>query len=269
MEKIKYVAYTRVSTKKQGRSGLGLKGQLDLIEYHSQYGEIIAKFKEVYTGTELSGCVELWKAIDMAKKNNAKLILARSDRFRNAKEALDILDKLGEGNLVCCDIPEANRFTFTIFFAIAELAALNLSIGTKSALKQSRLKGIKSGRANPKYGLSNPNHNQIMMEAAVRQAKTKNETKIYAPDTMALAKVLLRNIPDLALHNTPEPLFFLNWRKKLVMLSITQKKQIVSDIQTFYSELYGNTVIDVVWLNNRINAFFKTIENYNKFHYVN
>lgn len=269
MGKTKYCSYVRVSTQQQGRSGLGLEAQKALINFYTLSGEIIAEFQEVYTGTELSGCVELWKAIEFAKSHGAKLILAKSDRFRNVKEALDILDMMGEGNLICCDIPNADRFTYTIFFAIAEREALNTSIRTKAALKQAQLKGIKSGRANANYGLSNPNHNQIMMEAAVKQAKTKNETKIYAPDTMALAKVLLRNIPSLALHNTPEPLFFLNWRKKLVMLSITQKKQIVSDIQAFYSELYGNTVIDVVWLNNRINAFFKTIENYNKFHCIN
>jgi len=92
MNQIKYVAYTRVSTQKQGRSGLGLDAQKAIIEFYSQNGDTIAEFQEVYTGTDLQGCSELWKAIDFAKANKAKLILAKSDRFRNVKEALEILE---------------------------------------------------------------------------------------------------------------------------------------------------------------------------------
>lgn len=133
--KMKYVKYLRVSTTKQEHTGLGLDEQSDVIDYFVRGGEIIATFVETYTGTSLRRCAELQKAIDFCKANQAKLIMYKSDRFRNVREALEVLDELGEGNLVCCDLPNADRFTFTLFFAIAEREALLISLRTKAALK--------------------------------------------------------------------------------------------------------------------------------------
>lgn len=134
--KTKYVKYLRVSTKKQGSSGLGLAAQSDIIDYFTRDGEVIAAFSEVYTGTDLRNCIELRKAIDLCKKEGAKLILYKSDRFRNVDDALSVMAELGEGNLVCCDIPNADRFTFILFFAIAEREAILISLRTKQALKK-------------------------------------------------------------------------------------------------------------------------------------
>jgi len=134
--KIKYVKYLRVSTKKQGSSGLGLSAQSDVIDYFTRDGEVVATFSEVYTGTDLKGCVELRKAIETCKKESAKLIIYKSDRFRNVDDALSVMAELGEGNLICCDIPTADRFTFILFFAIAEREALLISLRTTQALKK-------------------------------------------------------------------------------------------------------------------------------------
>lgn len=132
----KYVTYKRVSTEKQGRSGLGLGAQQDLIDYFvkaEEGSEVVGEYVEVYTGTDLKACSELRKAIDHAKREGAKLIMAKSDRFRNLHDALEILDELGEGNLICCDIPNSTRFMFQLFWAIAEREALLISIRTKGA----------------------------------------------------------------------------------------------------------------------------------------
>lgn len=134
--KIKYVKYLRVSTKKQGSSGLGLSAQSDVIDYFTRDGEVVATFSEVYTGTDLKGCVELRKAIEKCKEEGAKLIIYKSDRFRNVDDALSVMSELGEGNLICCDIPTADRFTFILFFAIAEREALLISLRTTQALKK-------------------------------------------------------------------------------------------------------------------------------------
>lgn len=132
----KFVSWRRVSTKEQGRSGLGLEAQKDIIEYFvkSECGELINDFAEVYTGKHLDKCVELKRAIEFSKENNAILIIAKTDRFRSTIEALQIYDEMGEGNIYFCDLPHTDKFTLTLFFAIAEREALQISIRTKAAL---------------------------------------------------------------------------------------------------------------------------------------
>lgn len=132
----KFVSWRRVSTKEQGRSGLGLEAQKDIIEYFvkSECGKLINDFAEVYTGKHLDKCVELKRAIEFSKENNAILIIAKTDRFRSTIEALQIYDEMGEGNIYFCDLPHTDKFTLTLFFAIAEREALQISIRTKAAL---------------------------------------------------------------------------------------------------------------------------------------
>ena len=67
----KYVSYTRVSTKKQGESGLGLDAQKRIIDYFTKDGEIVGEYEEVYSGTKLDKCVELRKAINKEKELGA------------------------------------------------------------------------------------------------------------------------------------------------------------------------------------------------------
>lgn len=132
----KFVSWRRVSTKKQEKSGLGLEAQKDIISHfvNTEKGELIADFCEAYTGKELNGCVELKKAIVFSKANDAILIIAKSDRFRNTIEALQIYDEMGEGKIYFCDLPHTDKFTLTIFFALAEREAMLISIRTKAAL---------------------------------------------------------------------------------------------------------------------------------------
>lgn len=145
----RFISWRRVSTKKQGSSGLGLEAQRDIIDYFvkSEGGELIADFCEVYTGTELTGCTELRKAIKACKDNNAILIIAKTDRFRNLREALEILDEVGEDKIMFCDLPHTDRFTLTLFLAIAEREALLISIRTKAALKAKKERGEPTGGA--------------------------------------------------------------------------------------------------------------------------
>lgn len=87
---------------------------------HTRKGELLADYCEVYTGTELSGCVELRKAIEHCKKEDAVLIIAKTDRFRNTIEALQIYEEMGDGHIMFCDLPHTDKFTLTLFFALAE-----------------------------------------------------------------------------------------------------------------------------------------------------
>lgn len=133
------ISWRRVSTFKQGRSGLGMEAQKEIIEGNAEYEgfEIVADYEEVYTGTHLSYCKELRKAIEHCKKIGATLIIAKCDRFRNAAEALQIYEEL-DGNIYFCDAPTQDKMILTIMFAIYEKEARNISIRTKAALAAKR-----------------------------------------------------------------------------------------------------------------------------------
>ena len=113
-----FISWRRVSTKAQGKSGVGLEAQASIIEHfvNVEQGELIKDFHEVYTGKDLEGCVELQKAMKFCKENNATLIIAKSDRFRNTAEALKIYDAM-KGQIYFCDLPHTDKFTLTLFFA--------------------------------------------------------------------------------------------------------------------------------------------------------
>lgn len=130
-----FISWRRVSTDSQGKSRLGLSAQKTIIDHFIQIeeGELIADYCEVYTGTELSGCAQLRKAIEHCKASGATLIIAKTDRFRNTVEALQIFDEV-KGNIYFCDLPSNEKFMLTLFFALAEREALLVSIRTKAAL---------------------------------------------------------------------------------------------------------------------------------------
>lgn len=150
----KFVSWRRVSTKKQGKSTLGLEAQRDIINHfvNVENGQLIADFCEVYTGKDLNGCVELRKAIEFAKGNDAILVIAKTDRFRNTIEALQIYDEMGEGKIYFCDIPHTDKFTLTLFFALAEREAMLVSIRTKAALAVQKRKIAEEGGFYSKSG---------------------------------------------------------------------------------------------------------------------
>lgn len=140
-----YALWRRVSTKQQDNSGLGLEAQVAIGEYYMQ-GEAQKVFTDVYTGTKLAECRQLWAAIEYCKRNGVLLVIAKTDRFRNVIEALTVLDEIGEGNLMFCDLPTTDRTVLTIVFAIWERQATQGRINTKVALEE-RKKLIAQGQS--------------------------------------------------------------------------------------------------------------------------
>lgn len=173
----KFVSWRRVSTKRQGKSGLGLEAQKNIIDYfvEKDNGELISDFCEVYTGTELTKCTELNKAIDFAKQNNAKLIIAKTDRFRNTLEALQILERVGEGNIIFCDLPNTDKFTLTLFFALSEREALLVSIRTKAALAAKKKRNEETGGTKNLWGKNNGADREKSIERIVSQSASKRK----------------------------------------------------------------------------------------------
>ena len=154
MEAKKFVSWRRCSTQKQGRSGLGLEAQMSIIKYFvdEAHGELIADFSEVYTGKNLHGCVELQKAMECAKKNDAILVVAKSDRFRNLEQALEVY-RLMDGSIYFCDVPMAEdratyKFMLSLSWSLAEREAAITSLRTKQALQAKRERGEKVGNPN-------------------------------------------------------------------------------------------------------------------------
>ena len=154
MKTRKYVSWRRCSTQKQGKSGLGLEAQLSIINYfvNEAQGELIADFHEVYTGKNLHGCVELQKAMEYAKKNNATLIVAKTDRFRNLEQALEVY-RLMDGSIYFCDVPMAEdaatyKFMLSLSWSLAEREAAITSLRTKQALQAKRDRGETIGNPN-------------------------------------------------------------------------------------------------------------------------
>lgn len=141
----RYIAYYRVSTERQGRSGLGLSAQRTVIEnFLSPDDEIVAEFVEVQSGKN-DERVELWKAITAAKRNDAKLLIAKLDRFSRKVSFIAGIMEQGIG-LVVAEMPNATDFQLHIFAALAQEERRLISERTRNALAEAKKRGVKLGK---------------------------------------------------------------------------------------------------------------------------
>lgn len=150
MNTAKVVAYYRVSTQRQGESGLGLEAQrASVAAYTSGHGyEMLAEYTEVETGKRdsLENRPELQKALAHAARSRATLVIAKLDRLTRSVYVTAELHRSGV-DFVCCDNPYANRLTIQILAAVAEHEALMISQRTKAALAAYKARGGKLGAA--------------------------------------------------------------------------------------------------------------------------
>lgn len=184
----KFISWRRVSTSRQGRSGLGLDAQMDIIKHFVslEKGELIADYCEVYTGTRLSGCTELRKAMARCKEEGATLIIAKSDRFRNTMEALQIYEEMGDGNIYFCDLPQSDKFSITLFFALAEREALLVSLRTKAALNAKKSRGEATGGDNSLWGKkTRSDRKEATRKAAKASVYNRRENALENPENLA------------------------------------------------------------------------------------
>ncbi|MGG5811453.1 recombinase family protein [Falsiroseomonas sp. CW058] len=140
-----YVAYFRVSTDKQGASGLGLEAQQEAVERHVRAagGTILATFVEVESGKR-NDRPEIAAAIAACRARRATLIIAKLDRLaRNVAFVSNLMESGVE--FVACDNPHANRLTIHILAAVAEHEREMISARTKAALQAARARGVKLG----------------------------------------------------------------------------------------------------------------------------
>ena len=137
----KFVAYYRVSTERQGKSGLGLAAQQRTVsEFISGSGTLVAEFCDVQSGRD-DNRAELIKALSLAKRESAKLVIARLDRFSRRVSFIAQIMEQGIG-LVCAEMPHASDFQLHIFAALAQEERRLISERTKAALAEAKRRGV-------------------------------------------------------------------------------------------------------------------------------
>jgi DNA invertase Pin-like site-specific DNA recombinase len=168
----RYVIYRRVSTDEQGKSGLGLEAQdrdirLYLEGYSDQPFEVVAEFTEVASGSD-DRRPELTKALDMARKHGAELLVAKLDRLsRKVSFIASLLDDR-KVQLRVAAMPQADKFQLHIYAALAEQEREFISIRTKAALKEAKARGVKLGGARDKT----LKRNQEVQRKAIERAQS-------------------------------------------------------------------------------------------------
>jgi DNA invertase Pin-like site-specific DNA recombinase len=145
-----YVAYYRVSTQRQGQSGLGLEAQQAAVKAFTKDQAIIAEFTEIESGRK-NNRPQLAQALALAKKHKATLVIAKLDRLaRN----VHFISGLLESNVqfIAADMPEADRTFLQMAAVFAEWEAKKISERTKSALQMAKARGTKLGSPAPQNG---------------------------------------------------------------------------------------------------------------------
>lgn len=133
---MKHIAYYRVSTQRQGQSGLGLEGQQAAV---AAFCRPVESFTEIESGCK-NKRPELAKAIAACKRLKATLVIAKLDRLaRNVHFVSGLMESGIE--FIACDNPQANRLTIHILAAVAEDEARRISERTKAALAAYKRRG--------------------------------------------------------------------------------------------------------------------------------
>ena len=165
---IEYVAYLRVSTQKQGYSGLGVEAQKQLIQNYLSDKIPIAEYIEVESGRKTDrGRPKLKEALELCRKTGAKLIVAKLDRLaRNVAFLSQLLES--DVDIVFCDFPQANKMVLHILAAISQYEAELVATRTKQALAAKKAQG---------YTLGNPEHLMDKLDEAVAKSVETNKRK--------------------------------------------------------------------------------------------
>jgi DNA invertase Pin-like site-specific DNA recombinase len=178
-----FVAYMRVSTDRQGRSGLGLEAQRDKVANFVSAigGRIVSEHIEVESGRKANR-PELAKALAACRAHHATLIVARLDRLtRDVRFLHEVQDGVGPAGVQFCDMPDltgaVGKFMVGQLALVAQFEAELVSERTKAALAAAKARGVKLG--NPRPGGPTPGMERAA--AAARIAKASQRAGDVAP----------------------------------------------------------------------------------------
>lgn len=191
----KFVVYIRVSTRKQGSSGLGLESQQkicgDFIKAHD--GEKVAEFKDVESGThrDRKGLAD---ALAYCKKNDCALVIAKLDRLaRDVEFCFKVINTGIEIHF--CDMPQINTLLLGVFASVAQYERELTSDRTRKALAAKKERGEVTGGASSKWVESFKNKSKEQKEKEyMERGKMKNERYLASRDVQVFLKVIIKNV---------------------------------------------------------------------------
>ncbi len=181
---LQFVAYFRVSTERQGRSGLGLDAQREAVARYvnTSGGQVVAEYQEIESGKR-GDRPQLAAALAECRGRRATLLIAKLDRLsRNARFLLGVVEGTGEAGVVFCDLPSVQagpmgKYIVTNMAAIAELEGGLISQRTRAALSAARARGTKLG--NPALRAGSPA--MAKAAAAARAAFARERAEFVIP----------------------------------------------------------------------------------------
>lgn len=190
----KYAVYIRVSTIRQGASGLGLESQrricADFVK--SDGGEVVAEFKDIESGTHRNR-KGLADAINFCKTNDCGLVIAKLDRLARDVEFCFKVVNTGI-NIHFCDMPQINSLLLGVFASVAQYERELTSDRTRKALAAKRERGEKTGGASDAWKLSWENKSdEKKKNESMERGKLKNKRHFESKDVQTFIKVL-RNV---------------------------------------------------------------------------
>jgi DNA invertase Pin-like site-specific DNA recombinase len=188
-----FVGYYRVSTDKQGRSGLGLEAQEQAVSaYLAGRGNLIAEFTEVESGKKKDR-PQLLAALECCRKQKATLLIAKLDRLaRNVAFIANLMES--SADFVAVDMPEASRLTLHILAAVAEHEREMTSKRTREALAAARKRGTPLGNPRPSDSLQRgrATHQQRADQRRTTLAPTIQELRSKGLTLRAIASEMNR-----------------------------------------------------------------------------
>ena len=180
-----YVAYLRVSTQKQGFSGLGLEAQREIIQKYLRDKTPVAEYVEIESGRKKDR-PKLKEALSLCRKTEATLIVAKLDRLaRNVSFLSNLLEN--DVEIVFCDFPQANKMMLHILSAISQYEAELIAARTKSALQAKKAMGFRLG--NPEHLMDK--HEQAI-RSSIRTCREKADNNPNNRRAVAMLRTLLK-----------------------------------------------------------------------------
>ena len=175
------ISYLRVSTARQGASGLGLEAQRAAVAAFAAAGHhsLVAEHVEVESGSRVAR-PHLEAALTSCRLHRATLVIAKLDRLaRNMSFIANLMD--GGVEFIACDMPHANRLTLHLLAAIAEHEREMISQRTKGALQAAKARGVKLGNPNGAAALLDGCKAAAARSVQVRQAGAAAHAAAVAP----------------------------------------------------------------------------------------
>jgi len=195
----KFVAYYRLSLMKKNSHGLGLEAQKDIVQKYvgKENSILIGEFTEIETGTYKKKRIVIYEALEICRKENATLIIAKLDRLtRDEVFLFTLLQSVERGQLkqfICCDNPNVTPLTLKLLSIIAADEAKRISERTKAALAAKKRQGFKLG--NPQ----NLNaHARSKGTDALRQKALNNENNRKAKGYILLLRTQKKSFREIA-----------------------------------------------------------------------